>query len=228
MIRLFAGFDDREAVGYHTFCASVIEHASEPVSITPLHLGTLKKFYAGGSRDGTNAFIYSRFLVPYLCGYNGFAIFMDGADMVVRDDIAELWAMRDPFKAVQVVKHDYKTKNPRKYVGTKMEAENADYPCKNWSSVMLINCAHYNWRNITPETVEKMPGSYLHRFEFIEPRFVGELPKEWNWLADEYGENESSKVCHWTCGIAAFPAYASTPMASEWHKYHKLVNMATE
>lgn len=227
MIQLFAGFDEREAVGFHAFCASVIEHSSEPVSICPLSLDSLKKVYSGGQRDGSNAFIYSRFLIPYLMGYKGFAIFMDGADMVVQDDIAELWKLADPFKAVQVVKHNYKTKNPRKYICTEMESANEDYPCKNWSSVMIINCAHYAWRGINPETVEKMPGSYLHRFEFIEPRFIGELPAVWNWLADEYGANAYAKVLHWTCGIPAFPAYAATPMAEEWYKYNKLANHAT-
>lgn len=228
MIQVFAGFDEREAVGYHTFCASVIEHATEPVSISPLHLGTLQKLYSGGARDGTNAFIYSRFLVPYLMGYSGFAIFVDGADMIVKADIAELWALRNPFKAVQVVKHDYKTKHPRKYVGTKMEADNNDYPCKNFSSVMIINCAHYNWRGITPKTVETMPGAYLHRFEFIEDRFVGELPAEWNWLADEYGENPDAKLLHWTAGIPAFPEYENAPHAGDWFDAHTKVNHATD
>jgi hypothetical protein len=37
-------------------------------------------------------------------------------------------------KAVAVVKHDYKTKHRRKYIGTPLEADNADYPRKNWSS----------------------------------------------------------------------------------------------
>lgn len=225
MIQVFAGFDDREAIGYHTFCASVIHYASEPVSISPLSLRSLHKVYAGGQRDGTNAFIYSRFLIPYLCGFQGFAIFVDGADMIVKDDIAKLWALRDPFKAVQVVKHDYKTKHPRKYVGTAMEAKNDDYPKKNWSSVMIINCAHYAWRNMTPDKVEQSPGYYLHRFEFIEDRFIGELPKEWNWLADEYGDNPDAKLCHWTCGIPAFSAYAETPMAEDWRSHHKLVTM---
>lgn len=223
MIRVFAGFDEREAIGYHTFCASVIEHACEPVSITPLSLKSVSKFYQAGQRDGTNAFIYSRFLIPYLCGYNGFAIFVDGADMILKADIKELWDMRDAFKAVQVVKHDYKTKHPRKYVGTDMEAPNGDYPCKNWSSVMIINCAHYNWRQITPNIVESASGRHLHRFEFMEPRFIGELPIEWNWIADEYGENKDAKLLHWTAGIPAFEHYKDSPHASDWFEANKKV-----
>ena len=103
VIRVFAGYDGREAVGYHTFSQSVIENSTQPVSIAPLCLSMMKKVYEGGQRDGTNEFIYSRFLIPYLMGYEGAAIFVDGADMLCRGDIAELWALRDEFKAVQVV-----------------------------------------------------------------------------------------------------------------------------
>lgn len=218
MIPIFAGYDGREAVGYHTFCQSVIENASEPVTIAPLDLGLLKKVYKGGQKDGTNAFIYSRFLVPHLMGYQGFAIFVDGSDMLCRGDIAELWAMRDAFCAVQVVQHDYKTKNPVKYIGTPLESKNDDYPRKNWSSVMLINCAHVRWRDVTPEKVAKSPGSYLHRFEFIEDRYVGGLPVTWNWLADEYGQSEQAKLIHWSSGIPAFDHYKNAAHSDEWRK----------
>jgi hypothetical protein len=217
VIQVFAGFDGREAVGYHTFCQSVIERASAPVNICALSLQGLRKVYKAGQRDGTNDFIYSRFLVPYLMGYSGWAIFVDGCDMLCLGDIAELWAMQDPFKAVQIVQHDYKTKNPRKYLGTPMEADNEDYPKKNWSSVMLMNCAHYNWRGITPESVESSPGSYLHRFSFIADRYIGALPMEWNWLADEYGPNERAKLVHWTCGMPGFDAYRGAAHSGSWH-----------
>lgn len=227
VIRVFAGFDQREAIGYHAFCQSVIERASEPVSITPLHLANLQKVYQGGARDGTNAFIYSRFLIPYLCDFEGFAIFMDGADMICKADIAELWAQRDVFSAVQVVKHDYKTRNPTKYVGTQMEAKNEDYPRKNWSSVMIINCSHYAWRSITPEAVATMPGFHLHRFGFIEERAIGSLPGEWNWLADEYGPNINAKLLHWTAGIPAWPHYKDAPNASDWFHAHSRANEAS-
>jgi hypothetical protein len=212
IVRVFAGFDPREEVGYHAFCSSVIHRASEPVSIAPVR---------AEQRDGSNAFTYARFAIPRMCDYNGWAIFMDGSDMVCVGDIAELWDMRDHSMCVQVVKHDYKTRHPRKYVGTQMEAANEDYLRKNWSSVMLINCAHPDWRYAR---VGKS-GSYLHRFEFTDR--IGTLPAEWNWLVDEAGPNADAKVLHWTAGIPAFPHYKDAPMAAEWFKAHALANQVT-
>ena len=151
---------------------------------------------------------------------------MDGADMVVRGDLADLAKLYDPFKAVQVVQHSYQTRHPRKYVGTGMEADNRDYPRKNWSSVMLINCGHYAWRRLTPSAVEQMSGAALHRFGFIEERFVGELPAVWNWLVDEYGPNEDARVLHWTAGIPGFEHYKDAPMAADWHAARERVTHA--
>src|SRR5689334_17602665 len=113
-IPLYIGFDPREAAAYHVFCQSVIERASVPVSFHPLHKPMLQNF--DGQRDGSNAFIYSRFLIPHLQSYKGWSIFADG-DMTCLDDIANLWALREENffnKAVCVVKHDYKTKHKRK------------------------------------------------------------------------------------------------------------------
>jgi len=218
VIDLFYGFDPREEVGCHTFVSSVIHHASEPVRFTPLR---------GDQRDGSNAFTYARFLIPHLMEYRGWALFCDGADMIVKDDIAGLWAMRNEFLAVQVVQHDYRTKHRRKYVGTQMEADNRDYPRKNWSSVMLINCAHYDWRRITPETIAKMSGEDLHGLTFIRDRYIGSLPPEWNWLADEHGEWERASLLHWTAGIPAWPMYGKSPHAKDWWEARDKVTHAT-
>jgi hypothetical protein len=215
MIPIYCGYDPLEAVGYHVFCSSVLRRSSEPVSFMPLYLPLLTG-YEELHQDGSNGFTYSRFLVPFFQGFKGFAIFADGADMLCRADIAQLWGMRDPFKAVQVVQHDYQTAEPRKYIGTTMEAPNASYPRKNWSSLMLINCEHFAWRHLLPAHVAKMSGAELHRFEFIEDRFVGDLPKEWNWLAREYAPNPEAKIVHYTLGIPAFSHYAEDEHATEW------------
>ena len=203
MIQCFYGFDPREEVGCHTFVSSVLHHTSEPVSFTPIR---------GLQKDGSNSFTYSRFKVPEMMGHKGWALFVDGADMIVKADIAELWEKRDYRTAVQVAQHDYKTKHDRKYVGTPMETTNEDYPRKNWSSVMLINCAHPNWRRVRDD----MSGSQLHRFTFIDPPFLGHLPLTWNWLADEYGENPEAKLLHWTAGIPAWNSYKDSPHAKDW------------
>lgn len=215
MIKLMIGFDQTEAIAFHVFCQSILEKSSSPVQFTPLSLVNLKN-YRESHEDASNQFIYSRFLTPYLSDYSGWAIFADG-DMVCNSDISELWALRDSSKAVQVVKHDYRTKQTVKYLGNK----NEDYPRKNWSSLILWNCGHPANKVLTPDFVSEKPGSYLHRFSWLSDDLIGELPKEWNWLAIEYPENPAAKIIHYTLGTPCFKEYSNTSMASLWHQCHK-------
>lgn len=204
-MRIFAGFDRRESIGFHVFTQSLIT-TTKDFLLTAL---------SGEQADATNAFGYARFSIPERMGFGGTAIFVDAADMLLRADLSELWALRDPKFAVQVVKHEYKTKHPRKYVGTELEADNRDYPRKNWSSVVIWNCAHMaHFEN--REKLRSKDGAYLHRFAWLKDEQIGELPVEWNWLADEYGPNENAKLLHWTAGIAGFTHYADSPHADEW------------
>ena len=218
LIPVFIGYDPREAVAYHTCANSIIRHASRPVAIVPLALNLFED-YKETHTDGSNHFIYSRFLVPHLMEYTGHAIFIDG-DMIVRDDIVELWEQRDVTKDVQVVKHDYKTRMTEKYLG----APNEDYPRKNWSSVILWNCNSFPNRRLTPDFVQQSTGSFLHRFTWLDDERIGELPREWNWLPDEYGPNPDAKLLHYTLGTPCFHEFATTPMADEWHREHLLAD----
>lgn len=226
-MNLYSGFDPREAVGYHAFCASVIDKATGPVSFTPLHLPMLPE-YTGGARDGTNAFAFSRFLIPFMQDWTGYAVFVDGADMVCRGDITKIMKDVDAYKAVSVVKHEYTSKHPRKYIGTGMEAENRPYERKNWSSVMVINCGHFAWRDLTPDYVARVQGLHLHQFKFLKDQQIGELPAKWNWLVDEYGPNDDAQILHWTAGIPGFKHYKDAPMAGEWFKANGLANHAID
>lgn len=209
MLRIFCGYDPREREGFNVFVRSLIERSRDPISVTAL---------TGHQRDGTNAFTYSRFLVPYLCNYQGRAIWVDGSDMLLRADISKLVEHFELGRAVSVVKHEYKTRHPRKYVGTEMEAENSDYEKKNWSSVILWDCRHSANEVLTPEYIEKSSGAHLHRFEWLRPERIGSLPIEWNWLVDEYGPNDEAKLLHWTAGIPWFERYRNAPHAEEWRK----------
>jgi hypothetical protein len=85
-IPIFVGYDPREAIAYHTCVNSIIRNSSQPVAIVPVALNLFQD-YAETHTDGSNHFIYTRFLVPYLCDFAGHAIFIDG-DMIVRGDIA--------------------------------------------------------------------------------------------------------------------------------------------
>ena len=222
IIRIVVGYDKRESVAYHVFTQSVLEKSSVPVSFIPLSVNTLK-IYKETHADGSNEFIYSRFLTPFLMNFSGWAIFADG-DMVCNSDIAELWALRDENKAVQVVKHNYKTKKTVKYLGNK----NEDYPRKNWSSLILWNCGHPDNKILTPEFIQEKPGSFLHRFSWLDDNHIGELPLEWNWLAIEYPDNPNANIVHYTLGTPCFREYSQDSMADYWHAVYQRVNQGME
>lgn len=210
MMRVFCGFDHRESEGWSAFTRSVVEHCTDPVALIPL---------SGAQRDGTNAFTYERFRIPDICGWAGDALFLDGSDMLLRADLADLERLRDRRYAVQVVKHDYRTQHPRKYLGTPMEAANRDYPRKNWSSVVIWNCghiAHFRARERIREAIAAGDGAFLHRFGWLSDDLIGELPFEWNLLVSEYPYNAKAKLAHFTCGIPCWPAYAGCDYADEW------------
>jgi lipopolysaccharide biosynthesis glycosyltransferase len=217
-IPIFVGYDPREAIAYHVCANSIIRQASQPVAIIPLALNLFTD-YTETHTDGSNHFIYSRFLVPHLMDYTGHAIFIDG-DMIVRGDIAELWNLRRHDVDVQVVKHDYKTRMTEKYLGSR----NEDYPRKNWSSVILWNCQNPANKKLTPDFVEKATGAELHRFSWIRDERIGELPIEWNWLPDEFGANPQAKLLHYTLGTPCFTEFHDTPQGDEWHRERALTD----
>ena len=214
-VKIYVGFDPRESVVYHTFIQSLIEKSTLPIEITPLAVSTLN-FYEESHQDKSNDFVYSRFLTPFMSNFECWSIYVDG-DMICQADIKELLTLRDDTKAVQVVKHDYKTKAENKYLDNK----NENYPRKNWSSVILWNCSHPKHKILTPEFINKQTGKFLHRFSWLEDEEIGELPMEWNWLAIEYPENPLAKLIHYTLGAPCFKEYRETSMAENWLKMQK-------
>lgn len=202
MIPIYVGYDPREAVAYSVFQHSVLTRTKANVSFTPV---------CGDREDASNTFSKARFLIPEMNGYRGWAIWADG-DMLCREDIEKLWELREPGFDVMVVKHDYRTKHPVKYLG----ARNEDYPCKNWSSLMLINCGNATWRRPSYKKLFEGPAGHLHRFSFLDEERIGDLPKEWNWLVSEYDHNPHAKLVHWTIGLPCWREYANSDYSDEW------------
>lgn len=208
-VLLFTGYDEREAVGYSVFCQSVIKRASKPVAFIPLS--------SNGMSVGSNSFTASRFLVPYLAGFEGHAIFVDGSDMLCLGDIAQLDELFDSTKAVQVVKHEtYISRHERKYVGTSMECVQSNYPRKNWASVMIMNCAHPTWSFFTPGILKEINSIDMLQFKYFKDEEIGDIPQAWNVLVDENQPNRDAKILHYTAGIPTFPHYKNARRSKDW------------
>lgn len=212
---IFIGYDDVEPVAWHTLTHSIIEHSSIPVSFTPVHVRHFANFFTR-DRDPkqSNSFSFTRFSVPYLMNYEGWALFMD-CDMMLRVDIAELLevAKADPDKAIYVVQHDYTPSETVKYLNTVQYA----YPRKNWSSFVLWNCGHPKNKAVTSEFLNTGTGLELHRFTWLEDDEIGELPVQWNWLVGDYKDPpENVKNIHWTIGGPYFDEYQNSDFADEW------------
>jgi hypothetical protein len=213
-LHIFIGYDEVESVAFDVLCHSITSRASMPVAFHPVKLSMLRDVY-NRPRDPkqSNEFSFTRFLVPYLMNYQGWALFMD-LDMLVRTDIRELWELRRYDKAVMVCQHDYQPSTQFKYLGNIQYT----YPRKNWSSVMLFNCGHEDCQTLTPDYVNSAPALDLHRLLWAEEDNIGGLPLEWNWLVGEYLHNPDAKNVHFTIGGPWFTEFGHVDYADEWFK----------
>ena len=218
MIRIFIGYDPREAGANAVLAHSLNRRSSEALAITPVALQSLRAM--GLYRRETNPlastdFSFSRFLAPYLCDFKGWAIFMDN-DMLALDDIAKLWALRDERYAVQVVKHHHVPKEGVKF----LDKVQTKYEKKNWSSVMLLNCSQCT--KLTPDYVNDASGLELHQFKWLEnDAQIGQLPHEWNHLVGYDAPNPKASLVHFTLGGPYFNEYVDCEFADEWRAEQK-------
>ena len=213
MINIFIGYDSKEKVAYNVLSHSIIQNSTKPVAITPIALNHLKDdFVRERNALSSTEFSFSRFMIPHLMNYQGWALFMD-CDMLMFEDVAELWRMRDDSKAIQVCKHDYTPKEDTKFLGQVQ----TKYEKKNWSSVMLMNCKKCT--TLTPDYVNKASGLELHQFKWLEgDHLIGDLPLEWNWLVGEYEHKDDVNNVHYTKGGPWFEDYAKCDYSQDWFR----------
>ncbi len=210
-LRIFIGFDSKEILAYHVLAHSIIEKSSVPISITPLNLTNISKIFKREKNNlQSTEFSFSRFLTPYLSGYEGWSIFMD-CDMLAFDDVANLIALANDEYAVMCVKHDYIPKNDHKFLGNVQ----TKYEKKNWSSLMLFN--NSKCQQLTPDYVNTASGLELHQFKWLaNDDLIGELPVRWNFLVGEYNKIKDPGIVHYTVGGPYFAEYKTCDYAEEW------------
>ena len=219
MIPIFIGYDSKVKIAYHVLAESILRNSSTPVTISPINLNNLKNIYTRKQDPlASTEFSFSRFLVPYLMNYNGWAIFMD-SDMVVLSDITELWNLRNEKYALQVCKHDYIPNSKNKFLGNNQTI----YAKKNWSSLMLINCS--KCKTLTPEYVNTKSGLELHQFKWLDENLIGSIPLEWNWLVGEYPYKKDVHNIHFTEGGPYFKDYKNTEYADEWFNIYNITKI---
>ena len=209
-LNVYVGHDEREQLAYevceHSIktrsCANVIKLSSKDI---PEYV----REYNLQSTD----FTYTRFLVPYLNNYKGYAVFCD-CDFLFLDDINKLLKYINLSKAVSVVKH------PRYIPNSEIKMDNiiqVPYNIKNWSSLMVFNCEHKDCLNLTPYSINVAPGSYLHQLQWTRDENIGSIPLDWNCL-DDYYFLDNPKAIHYTDGGPWFEGYKNTTYSKLWIK----------
>ncbi|MTV29351.1 glycosyltransferase, partial [Nitriliruptoraceae bacterium ZYF776] len=86
---VLVGWDSREDIAYQVCRHSLLKRSSVPVAVEPIRQPDLRR--AGlYTRDAdplaSTEFTYTRFLVPHLRGFRGWALFVD-CDFLWLDDI---------------------------------------------------------------------------------------------------------------------------------------------
>ncbi len=222
MIVCYVGYDGREDMAYHVCVKTLVKHASVPVRVYQLREDVLRSqgLYwrthviphrdDGDLRPFSTEFAFSRFLVPTLMKWKGWALFFD-LDFMWRADVKELFDLRDDRYAVMVVKHDFQPTEEIKMDGVKQTV----YPRKNWSSLMLWNCQHPANYKIELHDVNTQSGTWLHGFHWLDDDLIGSLPEEWNHLVG-HSRTINPKAVHFTSGGPWMPGYYHVEFADEW------------
>ena len=216
-IPIFVGYDYRERAAANVLIDSLYQNSTCPLSITPLVTEQLEnqKIYSR-IRDAKQStdFSFTRFLVPYLMNFEGWAIFMD-CDMLCRSDIYDLWKLKDDKYALMCVKHNHISTENVKFLG---EVQ-SNYPRKNWSSMMLFNSK--KCKALSVDYVNNASGLDLHRFNWLKKdEEIGEIPSKWNYLVDVQNDDQANKasLIHWTLGGPWFKdqRLSGGNLATEW------------
>lgn len=227
-MKVFIGYDDREKVAYEVLKYSIERHTRRDVEVYPLkhrplrEMGLFRRPWLTTADEGkridlidgkpfSTEFSHTRFLVPRLMDYDGWALFLD-ADMLFLDDIEELFEHRHDKYAVMCVKHNHKPEN-----AVKMDDQvQVQYNKKNWSSFMLFNCGHPANKALTPDYVNTRTGRELHQFSWLEDYQIGDLPYEYNWIDGFSPKVRRPKVVHYTEGGPWFPGYVDVAYGEDW------------
>jgi len=237
---VFVGWDPLDAQAFRVALQSMWETSPEvregSIIVEPLVQADLRrrglysrcfqtlangqKMDLGDNCPHSTEFSYTRFLTPHLAMARGItkALFVD-ADVMFLGNVADLFALADAKKMVQVVKHDMVLDPDR---GPKMGVFfQSEYEKKNWSSVMLFPDARKLSDCLNPLTVSSTHRNYLHQFGWVEDKAIGALPEHWNWL-EGYSKSAAApchSLVHFTRGTPDMIKDVDPVLGSRWDEF---------
>ena len=244
---VWIGYDTKEHDAYLVARHTIHKFASGPVVIKPLvqadlrDIGLYRRTHdvdaegnvidSSDMKPFSTQFTFTRFLIPFLMARHGWAIYMD-CDMIIREDIYHLWEMRKDRYAIMCVKHNHVPDDGRKMFGQVQ----TKYSRKNWSSVMLWNCAHEYHAHLSVDDVNTLSGSYLHNFGWCNvelEKYIGEIPEAWNWLEGHSSPDINPSIVHLTRGGPWIPnkeiypqKWEEVAFADQWRVYFDEIEQA--
>lgn len=222
MYNVYIGWDNNEIEAYRVAEYSIRKNTECEVDVKPLIQRELRKekmYWRGDDDLAATEFSLTRFLVPHLNHFQGWALFID-CDMLFTKDIDDLFLFADDSKAIMCVQHNHQPFEETKMVQHRQHK----YRRKNWSSVMLFNCGHPKNRNLTADVVNSVQPSFLHQMEWLKEADIGELPLEWNWLEGYYTKLPKGRLpanIHYTRGGPWFENWQDVDYGDVWREYHQ-------
>jgi len=215
-LNIYIGYDSKEDIAYRVCKYSILKRSKANLKVTSLKLYELvtnKMYFRNIDPLASTEFTYSRFLVPALNKYKGWAIFCD-CDFIFFQDVFKILENLDNSKAVYCVQHDYTPKEKHKMDGQKQTI----YPRKNWSSFILFNCSHPSNEKLSIDLVNSETGSFLHQFKWLKDSEIGSLDERWNWLEGWTSNHNNKKpfAVHYTRGGPWFDEWQDVEFAKEW------------
>ena len=236
ILPVFIGWDSREPEAADVTKSSLLQHSTFPLHVQMLkerplrHAGLYQRKWRaeGGQKfdqiDGkpfSTEFSFTRFLIPALMQWDGWALFVD-CDWLFKADIRNLVDTLDDKYAVMCCKQDYKPATDTKMDGVMQQR----YFRKNWSSFMAFNCGHPTNKLLTVQAVNEEPGSWLHGFGWVPDEEIGNLDHRWNWI-DGTTTGEPFGV-HYTLGGPWFAHMQDVAYAEDWRDEAKRIGVWSE
>lgn len=217
-MKIYVGYDQREDIAFQVCEYSILKHNTH-ADVIPLKrdmLITNRHYNRPVDLLAATEFTLTRYLIPHLMNYKGWALYID-CDVLCLTNIQELFDQANANYALMCVQHAPYTPKTLYKMDGKIQTS---YPRKNWSSVMLWNCAHPSNRLLTPNVVNKETPKYFHGIEWLKNELIGKLDVEWNWLVGYYNSSYGvPKILHYTDGGPWFKQYRHCEYSEVWKEY---------